>query len=275
MIVNLIIMYANLIDVFKTNISMLQNQPLSGGIVAKNLRISDNGSGELTLYGDFNITLKVLDLTTDGAPSLNSLMTFTQQVITSKLRGGGYKGGISYFKYDSSKKAFDLNKNQTYSIRYSFNFSVNVIQIKMLNELKGNDFVLAVVDSIGYQFTDQQGKRHYSGGLTNGMGGPAVISYDVWKRYKYIGVHEFFHTLGLVDIEDNSKKNRLMYHLGNNTGHSISDAERGDMMQFIMRNIKDMTKSTYTNLNNNTVKLLGNFLNSPTNGFKFNQAKFR
>lgn len=51
-------MHNDLIDVFKTNISLLQNQPLSGGIVAKNLRISDNGSGELTLYGDFTITLK-------------------------------------------------------------------------------------------------------------------------------------------------------------------------------------------------------------------------
>ena len=34
-------------DFFKMNLALLQNQPLSGGIVAKNLRISDNGSGNL------------------------------------------------------------------------------------------------------------------------------------------------------------------------------------------------------------------------------------
>lgn len=38
-------MGVDIIDFFKMNLALLQNQPLSGGIVAKNLRISDNGSG--------------------------------------------------------------------------------------------------------------------------------------------------------------------------------------------------------------------------------------
>nr|WP_315421274.1 hypothetical protein [uncultured Pedobacter sp.] len=249
----------SLINTLKMHFALLQNQPLTGGIVAKNLRISDNGSGELSLYGDFTITLKVLDLTTNGAPNLNSLMTFTQQVISNKLRGGGYKSGVIFFRYDPIKKSFNLQKSHTYSIRYNFNFMVDVIQINMLSQLKGNDFVLAVVDSIGHQFTDQYGRRHGSGGLTKSDGGPATVTHDTWQKDKYTGVHEFFHTLGLDDIEDSDKKNRLMYHLGNNTGYAISDTERGDMMHFIMQNLKDMTKSTYSSPNRNTVNLLRAF----------------
>lgn len=93
-----------LINTLRMRFAVLQNQPLSGGIVARNLRISDNGSGELNLYGDFTITLKVLDLTTGGAPNLNRLMTFTQQVISNKLRGGGYKSGGIIHKYNSLQK---------------------------------------------------------------------------------------------------------------------------------------------------------------------------
>lgn len=94
----------SLINTLKSRFAILQSQPLTGGIVAKNLRITDNGSGELSLYGDFTITLKVLDLTTNGAPNLNSLMTFTQQVISNKLRGGGYRSGINFLKYNPAKK---------------------------------------------------------------------------------------------------------------------------------------------------------------------------
>eukprot|EP01012_Entosiphon_sulcatum_P024985 TRINITY_DN30266_c0_g1_i1.p1 TRINITY_DN30266_c0_g1~~TRINITY_DN30266_c0_g1_i1.p1 ORF type:complete len:269 (-),score=0.50 TRINITY_DN30266_c0_g1_i1:513-1319(-) len=265
----------SLINTLKSHFAILQSHPLTGGIVAKNLRISDNGNGELSLYGDFTITLKVLDLTTNGAPDLNSLMTFTQQVISSKLKGGAYKNGIIFFKYDPIKKSFNFQKSHTYSVRYNFNFTVNLIQINMLSQLKGNDFVLAVVDSIGYQHTDQYGRRQSSAGLTKGDGGPATVSYNSWLKNRYFGVHEFFHTLGLDDIEDSSKKNRLMYHLGDNAGQIISDTERGDMMHFIMKNLNDMTRSTYSNPNNNSGNLLRTFLNNSINGFKYNKAKLR
>ena len=268
-------MTTDLVHTIRANLAILQNQPLSGGIVAKNLHISDNGSGELTLYGDLTITLKVLDLTTDGAPNLNSLMTFTQQVIKTKLRGGGYKSGVMIHKYNSARKIFDKTKTWTYSIHYNFNFAVNVIQINMLTQIKGNDFVLAVVDSIGHQFTDQYGRRQSSGGLAQGEGGPATVSYNSWQKNKYIGVHEFFHTLSLDDIEDSDKKSRLMYHLGDNSGQTISDTERGNMLKFIMVNINDITKINSTNFNLNTLNRLRTFLNNPTNGFKFNKAKFR
>jgi hypothetical protein len=217
----------------------------------------------------------LLDLTTNGAPNLNSLMTFTQQVISNKLRGGGYKSGVSILKYNPAKKAFDKSKTWTYSIRYNFNITVNVIQINMLIQLKGNDFVLAVVDSIGYQFTDQYGRRQGSAGLTKRASWPATVSYASWQKNKYVGVHEFFHTLGLDDLEDSNKKNRLMYHLGDNTGQVLSDIEKGDMMKFILGDIRDMTGKTFTNPNLNTVNLLRTFLNDKTYGFKYNKAKFR
>jgi len=268
-------MNIDIINTLRAKLDVLQNQTLSGGIVARNLHISDNGSGELTLSGDITITLKVLDLTTNGAPKLSSLMTFTQQVITSKLRGGGYKGGISYFKYNAAKNKFDFHNNQTYSVRYNFNFNINVQQINMLSQLKRNDFVLAVVDSIGHQFTDQYGRRQASRGLTKGQSWPAIVSYNGWIKDKNIGVHEFFHTLGLDDIEDNSKKNRLMYHLGNNTGYSISDLERGDLMEYILGDINNILKKNYSNANIETDSRLKTFLNNPTNGFKYNKAKFR
>lgn len=265
----------DLINAFRMRFAILQSQPLTGGIVARNLRITDNGSGELSLYGDFTITLKVLDLTTSGAPNLNTLMTFTQQVISSKLRGGGYKSGVSILKYNATKRAFDNHKTWTYSIRYNFNFTVNVIQINMLGQLKGNDFVLAVVDSIGHQFTDQYGRRQESAGLTQGASWPAMVSYNNWFKSRHLGVHEFFHTLGLDDIEDSDKKNRLMYHLGGNTGQVVSDAERSNMMQFILGNIKDFTKNEYSNANLNTVNRLKTSLNNPTYGIRYNKTKFR
>jgi len=271
------LMENSLINILQMHFALLQSQPLTGGIVAKNLRITDNGSGELSLYGDFTITLKVLDLTTNGAPNLNSLMTFTQQVISNKLRGGGYKSGVIFFEYNATRKSFNLQKNHTYSIRYNFNFRVNVIQIDTLSQLRGNDFILAVVDGIGHQFTDKYGRQHSSTGLTQGSdgGGPAVVSYSSWLKNKYTGVHEFFHTLNLDDIEDADQKNRLMYHLGDNIGQSLSDTERGTMMNFIMRDLRDMTKITYSNITLNTVNRLRTFLNNSTNGFKYNKAKFR
>lgn len=268
-------MSSDIIDFFKVNLAMLQSQPLTGGVVAKNLRISDNGSGELTLYGDFTITLKVLDLTTDGAPNLNSLMTFTQQVITSKLRGGGYKSGVSVHKYLPNKRKFDRSITWTYSVRYNFNFSIDVVQISMLTQLRGNDFVLAVVDSIGHQFTDQYGRRQNSGGLTQGDGGPAAVSYNSWIKNKYLASHEFFHILNLDDIEASDKKNRLMYHSGDNNGQIISDTEKSDMMQYLIGDISNFTRKTYANLNLNTVNRLRIFINNQTNGFKYNKNKFR
>lgn len=196
-------------------------------------------------------------------------------MITSKLRGGGYQNGVNFLKYNAAKNIFDKSKPWTYSIRYNFNCSVSVVQISMLSQLRGNDFVLALVDSMSHQFTDQYGKRHYSAGLTNGRGGPAVVSYIHWQKNRYLGVHEFFHTLGLDDIEGDSKKDRLMYHLEDNTGKFISDKERGDMMKFMMLNLLDMTKVSYNNANLNTVNKLRFFIKDNTNGFKYNKAKFR
>jgi hypothetical protein len=66
-----------------------------------------------------------------------------------------------------------------------------------------------------------------------------------------------------------------MYHLGDNIGKEITDTEKGDMMQYILGEINNMTKNNYSNINLNTINRLRTFLNDSTNGFKYNKAKFR
>lgn len=249
--------------------SRIQGKKLSGGITGTNLKITDNGSGELTLSGDINITIKILDLTTSGTDRLTSLISFTQQTIANKLKGGAYATGYQYFKYNSAKNIF-TNKPTSYSIRYNFNYMVTLTKISGQNELFGNDFVIAVVDDIGYQRS-----MYGVGGLTDRESGPAVVKYSSWARDPYIAVHEFFHTLGLDDLEQSSLKNRLMYHLNDRAGTAVTNLEREDMNRYLMHNINDMTRGSYSNASLNTVNKLRNFLNNPTNGFKYNKARFR
>ena len=192
------------LEQLKVDISNAQQRPLSGGITSNNLAIHDNESGQLTLSGDITITIKVLDLTSTGVYTLNSLMNFTQHAIANKLKGNIFIGGFGFYKYDSSHKKF-TNKPHTYTIRYNFNYIVKLIQITMLSQLSGNDFVLVVVDDIRSSFTDKYGKSRKVSGLTNGVGGPAIVSYSEWTKDPYLSVHEFFHTLSLDDIEDNSQ----------------------------------------------------------------------
>lgn len=262
------------LEQLKVEISNAQQRPLSGGITSNNMTIHDNGNGQLTLSGDIKITIKVLDLTSTGVYTLNSLMNFTQQTIANKLKGNIFLGGFGFYKYDSNRKKF-TNKPYTYTIRYNFNYIVKLTQITMLSQLSGNDFVLAVVDDIRSSFTDKHGKSRKVSGLTNGTGGPAVVSYNDWAKYPYLAVHEFFHTLSLGDIEDNSQKQKLMYHLGGNTGSSISNQELIDVNRYIMSDISNVARGRYTNPGLNTVNKLRTFLNSSSNGFIFNKAKFR
>ncbi|MBB6498951.1 hypothetical protein [Pedobacter cryoconitis] len=145
----------------------------------------------------------------------------------------------------------------------------------MLSQLSGNDFVLVVVDDIRFSFTDKYGKSHKAGGLTNGTGGPAIVSYNDWAKNPYLAVHEFFHTLSLDDIEDHSQKQRLMYHLEGNSGSSISNQELIDVNRYIMGDISNVTRGRYANPGLNTVNKLRTFLNRSSNGFIFNKAKFR
>jgi len=91
----------------------------------------------------------------------------------------------------------------------------------------------------------------------------------------YIAVHEFFHTLGLDDIEKLNLKNILMYHLNDRSGTEITALGREDMNRYLMHDITDMTRGSYANPSMNTVNKLRTFLNNSTNGFKYNKAKFR
>ena len=86
-------------------------------------------------------------------------------------------------------------------------------------------YVLALVDEIGYRFTDIYGRKHVSGSLTRKTGGPATVIYSEWDKDYLIGVHEFFHTLGLSDLEYNGLDNRLMCHLGR-VGSNVTNNER-------------------------------------------------
>ncbi|MCX2485024.1 hypothetical protein [Pedobacter sp. MR2016-24] len=258
---------------FEREILASQTKPLSGGIVASNLKINDNRTGLLTLTGDILITLKVLDLTTLGAFRIQSLMKSSEQTIMNKLRGGADSDQIIFYEYSSVKNTF-TNKQRTYSLKYNFNYTAKLIQINSLSQLAGNDFVLALVDGIGHRFTDMYGRKYVSGGLAKKNGGPAAVIYKEWEKNYLIGVHEFFHTLGLPDLEESGMENRLMYHLGR-VGSNITNNEKAAMNKFIMYDLRDMTKGSYSNPGYNTANQLRTFLNDKSNGFIYNKAKFR
>jgi len=105
-------------------------------------------------------------------------------------------------------------------------------------------------------------------------GGPATVIYKDWERDYLLGVHEFFHVLGLDDLEDVGLEKRLMYHIGR-TGDIVNDNERATINKFIMSDMRNMTKSNYTLQLNNMVDQLRIFLNNRSNGIIFNKAKFR
>ncbi|MGY0035107.1 hypothetical protein [Pedobacter sp. NJ-S-72] len=114
-----------------------------------------------------------------------------------------------------------------------------------------------MVDEIGHRFTDIYGRKHVSGGLAQKTGGPATVIYSEWEKDYLIGVHEFFHTLGLPDLEANGFENRLMYHLGK-VGSNVTNSERAIMNKFIMYDLRDMTKGSYSNPGNNMVNQIEN-----------------
>ena len=66
-----------------------------------------------------------------------------------------------------------------------------------------------------------------------------------------------------------------MYHLGGNTGSSISNQELIDINRYIMSDISNVARGRYSNPGLNTVNRLRTFLNRSSNGFIFNKAKFR
>ncbi len=66
-----------------------------------------------------------------------------------------------------------------------------------------------------------------------------------------------------------------MYHLDGNNGSSISNQELIDVNRYIMGDITNVTRGRYANPGLNTVNKLRTFLNTSSNGFIFNKAKFR
>jgi hypothetical protein len=253
-----------------------EQTPLSGGIVARNLKIVENDMGMLVLNGNINITIKLLNLCSNPTPSLPFLITSTKQLILSLINGPVYTTGNNFFKYDSKKNRFDNKSFATFSIMYNFKFDVNIIEISSVTQLKGNDFVIAVVDDIGARFKDHYGTYHKMAGFESGYsGGPIIIAYQAWVNKRTVATHEFFHTLSLKDSESVNDKNSLMYHLEDGLGTSISSGEKIDVMRYIMGDLRTMTKSNYSNANLNTVLILRQQLNNPANVIQYNKNSFR
>jgi len=258
------------LEVFRNVISTAQQKKLSGGITCSRLSILDNGNRRLTVSGDVTITVKVFDLTTHGAPQIHRLMNATKAVISEKLNGAsGLTGNVFMHKFDSKKKVFTKDVD-IYTVAYNLNYIVKLEQITMLSQMSGNDFVLAVVDDIGYT-TDGS----VSGGLTIRGGGPSSITYKSWSRYPYLGAHEFFHALKLTDLKGKTATKNLMYEFAGPNRMQITNDQRLYMNRYIVRNLDEMYSAPYSNPNLNTVANLRSFLNDNQNGFKYNKSKFR
>ncbi|MDN5285891.1 MAG: hypothetical protein JWR38_2165 [Mucilaginibacter sp.] len=159
-------------------LKLVEQKPLSGGVIARNLKIKDNGMGMLELSGNITITIKVLNLCSTLTLALPFLITSTKQLITSLLKGPVYSTGNNYYKYNSSKHSFDTKTFWTYSILYNFTFNIDVFQVHNINEIRGNDFVIATVDDISMHFKDTYGKVHELAGVAFGSGTPAFVIYN-------------------------------------------------------------------------------------------------
>jgi hypothetical protein len=202
--------------------------------------------------------------------SCTTLLTYTQHFISNKLNGDSSPRYQVYLhNYDTKKNAFGTS-GELYELHYKINYIVKLEQIKMLSQIAGNDFVLAVVDSIGYT----SGDGMISGGLTT-RSGPATVEYNRWMSYPNLAAHEFFHTLGLADLYNSNQKNSLMYYIGGKNRSQVTSTERARMNDYIIQDIENMYKGNYSNPGLDTRNKLQKFLNDSKNGFKFQKSKFR
>ncbi|MCX2495878.1 hypothetical protein OQX63_20455 [Pedobacter sp. PF22-3] len=255
-------------------VALAQGKKLSGGITCNGLRIqlrhAPGKMPELLVTGDVTLTIKVFDLTTTGVPKLHSLIAATQSNIANKLRGETMEYDRYLSNYDTKANKFNKNTQALYNVRYRINYIVKLEKISRLSQLSGNDFVLAVVDRIGFK-TDNLN----TSGLTDGKGGPATVVYNDWCKYPNISTHEFFHTLGLGHIKGTSSKKSLMGEVAGTHNNAVSLNELFIMNKYLMANLVDMSNGQYASPTLNTAENLRKFLNNPTNGFKYNKAKFR
>ncbi|CAM4328090.1 hypothetical protein SAMN06265348_11050 [Pedobacter westerhofensis] len=97
------------LEQLKSRFTFIQGKKLTGGIVGTHLRIADNGNGELTFSGDISITIKLIDLTSTSTDRLTSLISFTQQAIANKLKGGAYASGYQYLSIVHQKTFLQIH----------------------------------------------------------------------------------------------------------------------------------------------------------------------
>lgn len=145
-----------------------------------------------------------------------------------------------------------------------------------VNMIKGNDFCIAVVDSIGATFRDKYGRTHSIAGFVQGHGdAPAIIAYSDWAKDWVVGAHEFFHNLGLGDSESPEDFGTIMYHLSAALGTRLKPEDKDVLYQYIIRELSNLTRPTYHNPNMDTVLKLRQQLNNPANEISFNRNNFK
>lgn len=264
------------LNIVNKQLKLLDLKTLSGGVIGKNLMIIDNGMGQLEVKGDFTITIKVLNLCTIPTPKLKSLMNLTKNLISSLLKGPVFVYNYNYFRYNPKKKTFNQKEPSRFAIKYDFNINVDVYAVSTLSHINGNDFCIAVVDKIKGTFKDKYNRVHGVAGFVYGNGdAPAIIDYTDWSKDWVIGTHEFFHSLGLSDSESTADNGTIMYHLAAALGTKLKQEDKSTLYQYIMRDLRNMTQSTYRNPNMNTVLKLRQQLNNPANAISYNRNNFR
>lgn len=250
-----------------------EQEPLSGGITARNLKIIDTGMGQLELQGDFTITIKVLNLCSSPTPKIQALINTARSYISSALRGVVRRDNTYFGQYNAKKNDFNLKATARFTTLFNFKFQVNMYLVRSIMDIRGNDFAVAIVDDIRSTFTDKFGGTHIMGGFSN-LSAPVILSYKAWEKNWSLVAHEFFHTLGLKDLEDAKDQDDIMYHVGKN-GLSIAPSEKLDMITYIMDDLRKMTHKTYQIPNLNTVLQLRQRLNNPSNEVSYNRNNFR
>lgn len=261
------------INIINQRLKATENKPLSGGIVGRNIKIFDNGMGQLEVKGDFTITIKVFDLCSLATPKLPALINTTRSFISSLLNVPVYLPSTNYYRYDSKKNKFNVKDPTHFALVYNFKFKVDMYKVDNSAQIAGNDFVIAIVDAIGARFRDKFGVLHNEGGFSN-KDAPSIVNYSDWTKNWLLAAHEFFHTLSLDDLEDAKDQNDLMYHLGSN-GKTINQLEKADVINYIIADLRNMTKATYQNPGMNTLLKLRQQLNNPANEVRYNRNRFR
>jgi RHS repeat-associated protein len=251
------------------------------GVVATNLKIINTSTG-IKITGAIELKLKVINLSSkdDFELNLNDAFLEIKDFTTSNLEGP-VAVRQSFYKFDSKTGSWDRNSLKDQTVEYDFSIKVSVEQINNLSQAKDNDFIFAIVDDIGSTFKDAYGQEHNTGGFVNKMGGSVgFIKTSSWLNLGHTNIHEWFHVLGLGDIEakNNVKelKKRLMWHLGGNTGNEVTALEKTEILDHLVPKIKfPLLGGKYISPNYNSKKILIETLDDSNKKIKYDKKKLK